>query len=104
MHCWPGRPARSEHVAAARAPVTTHGEPHSANIIRAGSGRLLIDWDTVGLAPPERASRRPAPGTSRTSRTSRCTRPRDGDRDSPDRDRPEPGPAVSRLPGHDLAG
>ena len=44
----------AEHVAAAREPVITHGEPHSANIIRAGPGRMLIDWDTVGLAPPER--------------------------------------------------
>ncbi len=35
-------------------PVVTHGEPHSANLIRAGTGMMLIDWDTVGLAPPER--------------------------------------------------
>ncbi len=41
-------------VAAAQERVITHGEPHSGNIIRAGSGRMLIDWDTVGLAPPER--------------------------------------------------
>lgn len=34
--------------------VITHGEPHPANVIRAGTGRMLIDWDTVGLAPPER--------------------------------------------------
>jgi spectinomycin phosphotransferase len=44
----------AEYVSAAREPVITHGEPHSANIIRSGSGRMLIDWDTVGLAPPER--------------------------------------------------
>jgi spectinomycin phosphotransferase len=34
--------------------VITHGEPHVNNVLRAGSERLLIDWDTVGLAPPER--------------------------------------------------
>ena len=55
----------------ARAPVApenlviTHGEPHPGNIIRvaadgavgagpAGGAIMLIDWDTVGLAPPER--------------------------------------------------
>lgn len=36
-------------------PVVTHGEPHNANLIRAaGTDMMLIDWDTVGLAPPER--------------------------------------------------
>jgi len=44
---------------AARAAVITHGEPHAANfmranVMRAGTGTMLIDWDTVGLAPPER--------------------------------------------------
>ncbi|MEV4894803.1 phosphotransferase [Nonomuraea sp. NPDC055795] len=34
--------------------VITHGEPHPGNVLRAGSTRLLIDWDTVALAPPER--------------------------------------------------
>lgn len=34
--------------------VITHGEPHPGNIIRTGTGPVLIDWDTVGLAPPER--------------------------------------------------
>jgi hypothetical protein len=28
-------------------PVVTHGEPHHANLIRAGTGVMLIDWDTV---------------------------------------------------------
>lgn len=41
-------------VTAAREPVITHGEPHPANVIRAGTDKMLIDWDTVGLAPPER--------------------------------------------------
>jgi spectinomycin phosphotransferase len=36
-------------------PVLTHGEPHPGNVFRDRSGALrLIDWDTVGLALPER--------------------------------------------------
>ena len=42
-----------EHVAAREA-VITHGEPHGANFMRAGACTMLIDWDTTGLAPPER--------------------------------------------------
>jgi spectinomycin phosphotransferase len=38
----------------ALAPVITHGEPHPANLLHAGTTTMLIDWDTVGLAPPER--------------------------------------------------
>lgn len=39
----------------ARPFVVTHGEPHAANVMRSRSGDLLlIDWDTVLLAPPER--------------------------------------------------
>jgi spectinomycin phosphotransferase len=34
--------------------VVTHGEPHAANVMRTDQGRVLIDWDTVALAPPER--------------------------------------------------
>lgn len=34
--------------------VVTHGEPHSANVMRTGVRHLLVDWDTVALAPPER--------------------------------------------------
>jgi spectinomycin phosphotransferase len=34
--------------------VITHGEPHCGNLIRSNDGLLLIDWDLVGLAPPER--------------------------------------------------
>jgi spectinomycin phosphotransferase len=34
--------------------VVTHGEPHPANVMRVGHDVMLIDWDTVGLAPPER--------------------------------------------------
>jgi spectinomycin phosphotransferase len=35
-------------------PVLTHGEPHPGNLIHAGPGLRLIDWDSVGTAPPER--------------------------------------------------
>jgi spectinomycin phosphotransferase len=34
--------------------VITHGEPHPGNIVRAAGQMQLIDWDTVGLALPER--------------------------------------------------
>ncbi|MGH3770032.1 MAG: phosphotransferase family protein [Pseudonocardiaceae bacterium] len=32
----------------------THGEPHLGNLILGDDGYLLVDWDTVGLAVPER--------------------------------------------------
>ena len=34
--------------------VVTHGEPHQANTIDTDEGVVLIDWDTVLVAPPER--------------------------------------------------
>jgi spectinomycin phosphotransferase len=34
--------------------VITHGEPHPGNILRTAGRLYLIDWDTVGLALPER--------------------------------------------------
>jgi spectinomycin phosphotransferase len=34
--------------------VVTHGEPHTGNLMRTGDSRVLVDWDTVALAPPER--------------------------------------------------
>ena len=34
--------------------VVTHGEPHGGNVIRVGETYVLVDWDTVGVAPPER--------------------------------------------------
>lgn len=34
--------------------VVTHGEPHAGNVMRTDAGRVLIDWDTVALGPPER--------------------------------------------------
>jgi hypothetical protein len=34
--------------------VSTHGEPHAANVLRTPDGLVLVDWDTVLRAPPER--------------------------------------------------
>jgi spectinomycin phosphotransferase len=34
--------------------VITHGEPHPGNVLVTDQGLRLIDWDTVGLARPER--------------------------------------------------
>lgn len=39
---------------AAAEPVITHGEPHPGNLIRSETDLLLVDWDTVALALPER--------------------------------------------------
>jgi spectinomycin phosphotransferase len=36
------------------ATVVTHGEPHPANVMLVTGTLLLIDWDTVALAVPER--------------------------------------------------
>ena len=52
--------ARHEAAAAAAAAaghrrVVTHGEPHPGNLLTTPAGELrLVDWDTVGLAVPER--------------------------------------------------
>lgn len=52
------RKARYDVLAARRPPVTewvvTHGEPHAANVVHTANGPVLIDWDTVRLAPRER--------------------------------------------------
>jgi len=45
---------RLAHEVATREFVITHGEPHGGNLIRTEDGLLLIDWDTVAMAPPER--------------------------------------------------
>ncbi|MGW5673600.1 phosphotransferase [Streptomyces sp. NPDC003860] len=34
--------------------VVTHGEPHPGNLLWHEGRQLLLDWDTVGLAVPER--------------------------------------------------
>jgi spectinomycin phosphotransferase len=45
---------RQADAARASALALTHGEPHPGNVMRVGARRMLVDWDTVGLAPPER--------------------------------------------------
>jgi spectinomycin phosphotransferase len=34
--------------------VASHGEPHPGNFIQTPTGLVLVDWDTVALARPER--------------------------------------------------
>lgn len=34
--------------------VVTHGEPHPGNLIHTATGLVLVDWDTVAVARPER--------------------------------------------------
>jgi spectinomycin phosphotransferase len=34
--------------------VITHGEPHARNVMQTDGRRVLVDWDNVALAPPER--------------------------------------------------
>ena len=34
--------------------VVTHGEPHTANVLWTEHGPLLVDWESVALAPRER--------------------------------------------------
>jgi spectinomycin phosphotransferase len=41
-------------VSASGTTVLTHGEPHPGNLIRRSGSFLLVDWDTAGLALPER--------------------------------------------------
>jgi spectinomycin phosphotransferase len=43
-----------EVAASGSRPVITHGEPHGGNFIRTGGRLVLVDWDTAGLALPER--------------------------------------------------
>lgn len=44
----------SQVAAAGSRPVITHGEPHGGNFIRSDGRLVLVDWDTAGLALPER--------------------------------------------------
>jgi len=41
-------------LAAGATPVLTHGEPHPGNVVFAQPHVWLVDWDTVGVALPER--------------------------------------------------
>ncbi|MCX4601436.1 phosphotransferase [Streptomyces anulatus] len=49
-----GGTAQLASDASTAATVVTHGEPHAGNILDPGGRTLLVDWDTVALAPPER--------------------------------------------------
>jgi spectinomycin phosphotransferase len=52
---WTDRYHRLVAGARARPWVATHGEPHSRNQIRSLTGRLLlVDWESLKFAPPER--------------------------------------------------
>jgi spectinomycin phosphotransferase len=59
--------------------VVTHGEPHPGNLIMSEDGLRLIDWDTVGLAVPERdlsvVSANPADLVGYTQATGRALDP-----------------------------
>ena len=50
---WTTRYHHLAEVAADRAWVVCHGEPHHANQLLTAEGRLLVDWDTLRLAPAE---------------------------------------------------
>ncbi|MET8655602.1 phosphotransferase family protein [Streptomyces griseus] len=48
------RIASGASASPAAATVVTHGEPHPGNVLDPGGRTLLVDWDTVAVAPPER--------------------------------------------------
>lgn len=48
--------------------VLTHGEPHPGNTMLTTAGWVLVDWDTVLLAPPERDLWLLEPGDGSVSR------------------------------------
>ena len=43
-----------ERVAPVEHWVITHGEPHPGNVVMTARGPVLVDWDTVRIAPRER--------------------------------------------------
>lgn len=51
---WVARYHRLAAEAGARPWVVTHGEPHSANQLVTATGRVLVDWESLRLAPAER--------------------------------------------------
>ena len=50
---WTRRYHRLADVARDRAWVATHGEPDSGNQLLTAEGRLLVDWESLKLAPAE---------------------------------------------------
>lgn len=51
---WTDRYHHLADIARARDWVATHGEPHSDNQLLTPDGRLLVDWESLKLAPAER--------------------------------------------------
>lgn len=51
---WSASYARLAAQAERRPWVTTHGEPHTRNQLATPDGLLLVDWESVALAPRER--------------------------------------------------
>jgi spectinomycin phosphotransferase len=54
MHRWTNRYCSLAAVARDRHWVVTHGEPHIRNQLRTADGVLLVDWESLALAPRER--------------------------------------------------
>lgn len=50
---WTDRYHHLAGVAGERSWVATHGEPHSDNQLLTAQGRLLVDWESLKLAPAE---------------------------------------------------
>lgn len=50
---WTARYHHLADVARSRAWVATHGEPDSGNQLLTSEGRLLVDWESLKLAPAE---------------------------------------------------
>ncbi|GAB4066720.1 hypothetical protein GCM10028777_20550 [Angustibacter speluncae] len=49
--------ARYHRLAARTDPATwvpTHGEPHTRNLLRTDAGELVVDWESLAVAPRER--------------------------------------------------
>ncbi len=51
---WSARYRRLVDEAGTRPWVVTHGEPHPQNLLLTASGPVLVDWESVALAPRER--------------------------------------------------
>jgi spectinomycin phosphotransferase len=69
----------ADRVAATGAPlVLTHGEPHPGNVVCTDGRVLLVDWDTVALALPERDLWMLDTGDERARYTEASGRPVDG--------------------------
>ena len=71
---WTARYHHLADVARDRTWVATHGEPDSGNQLLTAEGRLLVDWESLKLAPPELDLRTLVDdGRSRPTPTPRCS-------------------------------